>query len=121
MRYLVCIFTAVCLATTLAAQNPPNTIPNTIKDEIVVTASAIPESVEDTPATVSVIFHGLIADLSAEALALSALFPPGSAPRAALRRIVRVPSSARAAPSASSSMSTRCFAMAPSIYRSTTV
>jgi acyl-CoA dehydrogenase len=41
--------------------------------------------------TVSVIFHGLIEDLSAEALKLSALFAPGSEPRARLQRVVRVP------------------------------
>ncbi len=43
------------------------------------------------PSTVSLIFHGLIEDLSAEALRLAALFPPGSAPRALLRRAARVP------------------------------
>jgi acyl-CoA dehydrogenase len=41
--------------------------------------------------TVSVIFHGLIEDLSAEALKLSAMFLPGSAYRALLKRVVRVP------------------------------
>ena len=40
---------------------------------------------------VSVIFHGLIEDLGGEALQLAALFPAGSAQRALLRRIVRVP------------------------------
>jgi acyl-CoA dehydrogenase len=43
------------------------------------------------PSTVSLIFHGLIEDLSAEALRLAALFPPGSAPRALLKRAARVP------------------------------
>ena len=40
---------------------------------------------------VSLIFHGLIEDLSAEALKLSAMFPPGSDQRALLRRVVRIP------------------------------
>jgi hypothetical protein len=48
------------------------------------------------PPTVSVIFHGLIEDLSAEALKLSALFSPGSAQRALLRRVVRVPATTAA-------------------------
>ncbi len=43
------------------------------------------------PATVSLMFHALIEDLSAEALKMSALFPPASAQRASLRRLVRVP------------------------------
>jgi acyl-CoA dehydrogenase len=43
------------------------------------------------PSTVSLIFHALIEDLSAEALKLSAMFPPRSTPRALLRRVVRVP------------------------------
>jgi acyl-CoA dehydrogenase len=41
--------------------------------------------------TVSVIFHGLIEDLSAEALRLAALFSPASARRAQLKGVVRVP------------------------------
>lgn len=40
---------------------------------------------------VSVIFHSLIEDFSAEALKLSAMFLPGSAQRALLRRVVRIP------------------------------
>jgi acyl-CoA dehydrogenase len=40
---------------------------------------------------VSLIFHGLIEDLSAEALKLSAMFLPGSAQRALLSRVVQVP------------------------------
>ena len=43
------------------------------------------------PATVSVLFHALIEDLSADALKLAALFPPGSTQRALLKRVVRVP------------------------------
>jgi acyl-CoA dehydrogenase len=43
------------------------------------------------PALVSVIFHGLIEDLSAESLRLAAAFPPGSDQRALLRRVTRVP------------------------------
>jgi acyl-CoA dehydrogenase len=39
---------------------------------------------------VSVIFHGLIEDLSAAALKLLAMFPSGSPQRALLRRVVRV-------------------------------
>lgn len=41
--------------------------------------------------TVSVIFHGLIEDLSAEALRLAARFPPASTPRGQLKGVVRVP------------------------------
>jgi acyl-CoA dehydrogenase len=48
-------------------------------------------AVKVAPSTVSVIFHALIADLSAGSLQLSAMFPPGSAQRAVLRRAVRVP------------------------------
>jgi acyl-CoA dehydrogenase len=44
------------------------------------------------PATISVIFHGLSEDLSAESLKLSALFPPGSSSREMLKRVVCVPS-----------------------------
>jgi len=43
------------------------------------------------PAMVAVVFHGLIEDLSAESLKLSAMFPPASAPRGQLKRVVRVP------------------------------
>jgi acyl-CoA dehydrogenase len=43
------------------------------------------------PSLVSVVFHGLIEDVGAEALKLSALFVPGSAPRALLRRIAQAP------------------------------
>jgi hypothetical protein len=43
------------------------------------------------PATVAVIFHALIEDLSAEALKLSALFVFGGAPRRLLKRVIRVP------------------------------
>lgn len=52
--------------------------------------------VEVAASTVAVMFHGLIEDLSAEALKLAALFPPGSAPRRMLRRIVRVPETSAA-------------------------
>jgi acyl-CoA dehydrogenase len=48
-------------------------------------------AVKVAAATVSVLFHALIEDLSAEALQLSALFPPGSTERASLKRVVRVP------------------------------
>lgn len=41
--------------------------------------------------TMSVLFHGLIEDFSAEALRLSALFPSGSAERAHLKDAIRVP------------------------------
>lgn len=40
---------------------------------------------------VSAIFHGLIEDLSAEALKLSALFAPATTARALLKRVIRVP------------------------------
>jgi acyl-CoA dehydrogenase len=43
------------------------------------------------PALVSLIFHGLIEDLSAEALKLSAMFGNGSAERDLLGRMARVP------------------------------
>jgi acyl-CoA dehydrogenase len=49
------------------------------------------QAVQLAPATVSVIFHGLIEDLSAEALKLLAMFLPGSSQRALLKRVVRVP------------------------------
>jgi len=48
------------------------------------------------PATVSVIFHGLIEDLSTDSLKLSALAPPGSAQRTLLKRVVRVPETSAA-------------------------
>jgi hypothetical protein len=48
-------------------------------------------AVKVAPSTVSVIFHGLIEDLSAEALKLSAMFPFGSAQRGLLKRLIRVP------------------------------
>jgi acyl-CoA dehydrogenase len=48
-------------------------------------------AMEIAPATVSVLFHALIEDLSAESLKLSALFPVGSPQRASLKRVVRVP------------------------------
>jgi hypothetical protein len=40
---------------------------------------------------ISIIFHGLIEDLTAESLNLSAMFPRGSPERTQLKRIVRVP------------------------------
>jgi acyl-CoA dehydrogenase len=43
------------------------------------------------PATVSLIFHGLIEDLSAQSLKLSAMFAPGGAERDLLNAVVRVP------------------------------
>jgi hypothetical protein len=43
------------------------------------------------PSMISLVFHGLIEDLSAEALKLSALFPPASAERAQLKQVVQVP------------------------------
>jgi acyl-CoA dehydrogenase len=46
---------------------------------------------EVAPALVSVIFHGLIEDLSTEALKLSALFPTAGAQRAQLKGVVRIP------------------------------
>jgi acyl-CoA dehydrogenase len=51
---------------------------------------------EAAPSLISLIFHGLIEDLSAEALHLSALFLVGSNERAALRRVVRIPKTAAA-------------------------
>jgi acyl-CoA dehydrogenase len=44
------------------------------------------------PATVAIIFHSLIEDLSAEALKLASMFAQGTVPRAQLRRVVCVPS-----------------------------
>jgi acyl-CoA dehydrogenase len=43
------------------------------------------------PALVTVLFHGLIEDLGAESLKLSAMFPSGSVQRSLLRGVVRVP------------------------------
>jgi len=43
------------------------------------------------PFITSVIFHGIIEDLSAESLSLAALYPPLSSQRSLLRRLVRVP------------------------------
>jgi acyl-CoA dehydrogenase len=48
-------------------------------------------AVQAAPSTVSVLFQGLIEDLSADALKLSAMFPSGSAPRALLKKAIRVP------------------------------
>jgi hypothetical protein len=48
-------------------------------------------AVKVAPPTVSVIFQGLIEDLSAESLTLAALFSPGSAQRALMRKVIRVP------------------------------
>jgi hypothetical protein len=45
---------------------------------------------------VSVVFHGLVEDLAAEALALAALFPPGAPQRAQLADVVCVPETAGA-------------------------
>ena len=42
---------------------------------------------------VSAVFLGLVEDLTAEALRLAALFPPGRVPRTLLRQAVRVPNS----------------------------
>jgi acyl-CoA dehydrogenase len=49
-----------------------------------------------SPGLVSVVFQGLIDDLTADALRLSALFPAGSPQRALLKRVVRVPRTAAA-------------------------
>jgi hypothetical protein len=48
------------------------------------------------PPVVSVVFHALVEDLSAEALKLAAMFPPGSARRDMLKRVVRVPETSAA-------------------------
>jgi acyl-CoA dehydrogenase len=48
-------------------------------------------AVRVAPPTVAIIFHGLIEDLSAEALKLCAMFVPGSAPRDLLKRAIRLP------------------------------
>jgi acyl-CoA dehydrogenase len=46
------------------------------------------------PGMVSLIFQGLIEDLSGEAIRLAALYPPGGAQRAMLQQAVRVPRTA---------------------------
>jgi len=43
------------------------------------------------PAMISLVFQGLIEDLSVEAIRLAALFPAGGAQRAMLQKVVRVP------------------------------
>lgn len=48
-------------------------------------------AVKVAPSTISVVFHALIEDLSAEALKLSAMFSVRSTQRALLKRVVRVP------------------------------
>jgi acyl-CoA dehydrogenase len=48
------------------------------------------------PALVSVVFHALVADLTAESLALAALFPPGGTQRDLLREISSVPETSTA-------------------------
>ena len=48
-----------------------------------------------SPAVVSVIFHALIADLTAECLGLAATFPPGSPERVLLLEAVSVPQTSR--------------------------
>jgi acyl-CoA dehydrogenase len=48
------------------------------------------------PSTISVIFHGMIEDLSSESLVLAPLFPVMSRQRLLLRRIVRVPETSAA-------------------------
>jgi len=48
------------------------------------------------PAVTSVVFHGLIEDLSIEAVRLATLFPHGSAHRSMLKRVIRVPRTTRA-------------------------
>lgn len=45
---------------------------------------------------VSVVFHGLVEDFTAEALQLAAMFPAGSGKRRTLRRAVRIPSATSA-------------------------
>ncbi len=47
-------------------------------------------------AMVSVIFHGLVADITAESLGLAALFPPGSPQRVLLEEVVCVPGTSAA-------------------------
>jgi hypothetical protein len=46
------------------------------------------------PGVVSVVFQGLIEDLTTDALRLAALFPAGGPQRALLKRVVRVPRTA---------------------------
>ena len=61
---------------------------------VVVQAQLVAEScaaVAAAPETVSAMFHALVEDLSAEALRLAAMFPPGAVERAQLRPVVRVP------------------------------
>jgi len=48
------------------------------------------------PPVISLIFHGLVEDLSAEVLRLMAMLPTGVAARALLRQVVRVPRTAAA-------------------------
>jgi len=48
------------------------------------------------PPVVSLIFHGLVEDLSAEVLRLMAMLPAGLAARALLKRVVRIPKTAAA-------------------------
>jgi acyl-CoA dehydrogenase len=50
--------------------------------------------VKVAPSTVSVIFQALIEDLNGSALKLLAMFPPGSAQRSLLKRVVRIPRTA---------------------------
>jgi acyl-CoA dehydrogenase len=49
-----------------------------------------------SPGVVSVVFQGLIEDLTADTLRLAALFPAGGPQRALLKRVVRVPRTAAA-------------------------
>ena len=49
-----------------------------------------------SPGMVSVVFQGLIEDLTADAVRLAALFPAGGPQRALLKRVVRVPRTAAA-------------------------
>jgi acyl-CoA dehydrogenase len=53
-------------------------------------------AMEIAASTIGIIFHGIVEDLSAEALKLAALFPPRSAPRRLLKRLVRVPETSSA-------------------------
>jgi hypothetical protein len=48
-------------------------------------------AVKVAPEMISVMFHGLIEDLSTESLKLSVMFPAGSAERTQLKDLVRVP------------------------------
>jgi len=66
---------------------------------VVVYAQLIAENclaAEASPSAVAVIFHGLIEDLSTEAIKLSAMFPPGSPQRVLLRKVIRVPNTSAA-------------------------